>query len=58
MKIRPVGAELFAYVRTDMTELIVAFRKYANASNTVNCLLWYKMVADHLNMLMLRGLGH
>ena len=31
-KIRPVGAELFrADVRTDMTNLIVAFRSFANA---------------------------
>ena len=36
MKIRPVGAELFYAARltdgqTDMTELIVAFRNFANA---------------------------
>jgi hypothetical protein len=32
MKINPVGAELFqAERRTDMTKLIVAFRKFANA---------------------------
>jgi hypothetical protein len=31
MKIRPVGAELFhADVQTDMTNLTVAFRKFAN----------------------------
>ena len=31
MKIRPVGAELFhADGRTDMTQLIVAFRSFAN----------------------------
>jgi len=31
MKIRPVGAELFhAYRRTDMTQLIAAFRNFAN----------------------------
>ena len=34
MKIRPVGAELFhAEGRTDMTELIVAFRNFAQAPN-------------------------
>jgi hypothetical protein len=34
MKIRPVGAELFhAGGRTDMTNLIVAFRSFANAPN-------------------------
>jgi len=33
MKIRPVGAELFhADGQTDMTEPIVAFRNFANAS--------------------------
>ena len=32
MKIRPVGAEFFhADRRTDMTKLLVAFRKFANA---------------------------
>jgi hypothetical protein len=32
MKIRPVGAELFnADGRTNMTNLIVAFRNFANA---------------------------
>jgi len=32
MKIRPVGAELFhTDGQTDMTELIVAFRNFANA---------------------------
>jgi hypothetical protein len=31
MKIRPVGAELFHVDRqTDMTELIIAFRNFAN----------------------------
>jgi hypothetical protein len=34
MKIRPVGAESFhADGRTDMTKLIVVFRKFANAPN-------------------------
>jgi hypothetical protein len=34
MKIRPVGAELYhADGRTDMTNLIVAFRSFANAPN-------------------------
>jgi len=34
MKIRPVGAELFhAYGQTDMVQLIVAFRYFANAPN-------------------------
>jgi hypothetical protein len=33
MKIHPVGAELLhAYGQTDMTKLIVSFRKLANAS--------------------------
>jgi len=31
MKIRPVGGELFDVGQTDMTNLIVAFRNYANA---------------------------
>jgi len=32
MKIRPVGAELFhADRRTEMTELIISFRNFANA---------------------------
>jgi hypothetical protein len=32
MKMRPVGAELLhADIWTDMTKLIVAFRKFANA---------------------------
>jgi len=36
MKICPVGAELFhADQRTDMTKLIVAFRKFANAPKKV-----------------------
>jgi hypothetical protein len=40
MKIRPVAAELFqAYEQTggrmDMTELIVAFRNFANASKKI-----------------------
>ena len=35
MKVRPVGAELFrADRRTDVTKLIVAFRKFANAPIT------------------------
>jgi len=35
MKIRPVGAELFhADGRTDMTNLIVAFPNFANASKS------------------------
>ena len=34
MKISPVGAELFQTDRrTDMTQLIIAFRNFANASN-------------------------
>ena len=40
MKIRPVGVELFnagrrTDGRTDMTKLIVAFRKFASASKNV-----------------------
>ena len=36
-KIRPVGAELFHVDgRTDITKLIVAFRKFANVPKTVN----------------------
>jgi len=36
MKIRPVEADLFdAGGRTDTTKLIVAFRNFANAPNTV-----------------------
>jgi len=30
MKIRPVGTEIHADGRTDMTKLIVAFRNFAN----------------------------
>jgi hypothetical protein len=42
MKIRPMGAELFhADQRTDMTKLIVAFRKFANAPKKVG--LWYRL---------------
>jgi len=38
MKIRPVGAELFhAYRRTDMTQLIAAFRNFANAPKNWWC---------------------
>jgi hypothetical protein len=33
IKIRQVGYELRAVGRTDMTELIVAFRNFANARN-------------------------
>jgi hypothetical protein len=34
MKIRPVGSELFhAYIRTDVTKVMVAFRKFAKALN-------------------------
>jgi hypothetical protein len=37
MKIRPVGAELFhTDRRTDMTELIVVFRYFANAPKIVD----------------------
>ena len=32
MKIRPVGAELLPYGRTDMTKLTVAFRNFAKTS--------------------------
>jgi len=36
MKIRPVGAELFhAEGRTNMTNLIFAFRNFANAPNII-----------------------
>jgi len=36
VKIRPVGTEFFfPCVRTDMTKLIVGFRKFANAPKTV-----------------------
>jgi len=39
MKIRPVGAELLRDDRqTDMTELIVAFRSFANKLNKVTLL--------------------
>jgi hypothetical protein len=32
MKLRPVGAELHTDGQTDMTKLIMVFRKFANAS--------------------------
>jgi len=46
MKIRPVEAELFhADVQTDMSKLIVAFRKFANAPKkgrlVVRSSAWY-----------------
>ena len=42
MKIRPVGAELFhadgrTGGQTGMTNLIVAFRNFANASKNIKC---------------------
>ena len=40
MKLRPVGAEMFhADRRTDMTKLIVAFRKFTNVPNTTQRVL-------------------
>jgi hypothetical protein len=38
MKIRPVGAEFHTDGRTDMTQLIVAFRKFANAPKNIDWL--------------------
>jgi hypothetical protein len=47
IKIRPVGAESFhADGRTDMTELIVAFRNFANEPKT-----WSKRPNTHLYLL-------
>jgi hypothetical protein len=41
MKIHPVGADLFhADRQTDMTELIVAYRNFANASKAPTSKLW------------------
>ena len=41
MKIRPVGAELVrADGGTDMTELIVAFLKFANAPKQTDKIYW------------------
>ena len=33
MKIRPLGAELYADGRTDMTKIVVAFRNFAKVPN-------------------------
>jgi hypothetical protein len=49
MKIRPVGVELFhadgqtggqTEGRTDMTNLIVAFRNFVKAPNKIHCMGW------------------
>jgi len=49
MKIRPVGAELYHVDgRTDMTELIVAFRNYATAPKNGSYRRRYKRVNSDL----------
>jgi hypothetical protein len=46
MKIRQVGAELFcAGGRTDMTELTVAFRNFANAPKANELTLYSEIIA-------------
>ena len=39
MKIRPVGAEFHTDGRTDMTRLIVDFRKFANAPKNIDWII-------------------
>jgi hypothetical protein len=46
MKIRPMGAELHADGRTDMTKPVVAFRNFANAPK--NVLFAFMCVWEHL----------
>ena len=48
MEIRPVAAELFrADRRTDMTKLIVAFRKFANAPKIVKYITYKNQLNEH-----------
>jgi len=50
MKNRPVGAELFhageKYGRTDMTNLIIAFRNFANATKKIEYGLFVRCCSD------------
>jgi len=49
MKIRPVGADLCADRRTDMTKLMVAFRHYAKAPNNWHQQWIVLQIVEHLN---------
>ena len=49
-EIHPLGAELLhADRQTDMTNLIVAFRKFANAPKNVAMSVWFTGVANSKN---------